>query len=324
MGFHSIRELHDGRSGGLSEGLERHYTRRFRVRTDSKLVGPIEVMFAPGIPRLYSPYQSFGTGEFDTFAICRDIKPVQDDGDWTLWHVDCEYDTRGGNPQGQPGDPGQPGSGGGSGASGDPTLEPPTVEWGVQTREVPLSKDIGDPDSPFPSLQTPRALLNSAGQPFDPVPTIELCHLSLTVERNEVAFDQIKARKYKNVVNKDVFLNYAAGIWLLKHITGREVYKGAHKYARVRYEFWLAPTLDPTDHWDNLDILDAGLCRKGAAGGPPIPIIVNGHPITQPALLSSAGAPLTPAELIDPEIGPQYLRFKRYRREPFAPLNIDI
>lgn len=329
MAFQEVKELHEGRSGGLREGLERQYVRKFRVRTDTKLVGPIEVTFAPGIPRLYDPYQSFGTGEFDTFALCRDIDPQQDEGDWTLWYVTCRYDTSGGTPYGQPSSPGQPGSGGGSGAAGDPTLEPPTVEWGVQTREVAFMEDLGNPDEDInPDYLIPRALLNSAGQPFDPVPTIEMCHLTLTIERNEAAFDQLKARKYKNVVNKDAWgvegQNYAAGLWLLKHITGRAVYKGAFKYARVRYEFWLAPTVDEKDHWDNLDLLDQGLCRKGETGGPPRPIIVNGHPITQPALLDGVGVPLTPAQIADPAVGPQFLRFKRYRREPFAPLNITL
>ena len=123
MGFRSVCELHDGRTGGLSEGLERRYTRRFRVRTDSKAVGPIDVMFAPGVPRLYDPYQSYGTNEFDSFALCRRVTPTQDADDWFTWVVECEYDTTGGNPQGQPENPGQPGSGGGSGAAGDPTLE---------------------------------------------------------------------------------------------------------------------------------------------------------------------------------------------------------
>lgn len=324
MGFRSVCELHDGRTGGLSEGLERRYTRRFRVRTDSKAVGPIEVMFAPGVPRLYDSYQSYGTGEFDSFALCRRVTPTQDADDWFTWVVECEYDTTGGTPQGQPENPGQPGSGGGSGASGDPTLEPPTVEWGAQSREVAFMEDLGDPDAHEASEEFyPRTLLNSAGQPFDPVPTIEVSHLTLTVERNEAEFDQLKARKYKGVVNKDVFLGYAAGLWFLKHITGRVVYKGAYQYARVRYEFWLAPTVDEKDHWDNLDLLDQGLCRKGNDNGPPIPIMVNGHPISQPALLKN-GFPLPPPQIINPDIGPQFLRFKRYRRVPFAPLKITI
>ena len=36
------------------------------------------------------------------------------------------------------------------------------------------------------------------------------------------------------------------------------------------------------------------------------------------------GAPLTRAQIRNPNVGPQYLRFKRYRREPFAPLKITI
>ena len=323
MGFRSVCELHDGRTGGLSEGLERRYTRRFRVRTDSKSVGPIEVMFAPGVPRLYDPYQSYGTNEFDSFALCRRVTPTQDADDWFTWVVECEYDTTGGNPQGQPENPGQPGTGGGSGAAGDPTLEPQTVEWGTQSREVALIEDLGDPDSNDPIIKNPRPILNSAGQPFDPVPTIEQAHLTLTIERNEVEFDVGKATKYRNVVNKDMWLDRIPGRWLCRQITGRVVYKGAYQYARVRYEFWLSPTIRARDFWDNLELLDQGLCRLDADGERPVPIIRNGHPISQPALLKD-GAPLTRAQIRNPNVGPQYLRFKRYRREPFAPLKITI
>lgn len=322
MAIRSVTELFDGRDGTLSTGLERRYVRKFRVRTDSKYDGPVEIMFAAGIPRLYDAYRSFGTSEVDAFALCTRVSPTQDSNDWSTWVVECEYSTDVGL-GGPPDDPGQPGAGGGSGSSGDPTLDPPVIEWGSQTREVALPLDLGDPDAADPVLQKPRPFLNSAGQPFDPPPTIEVSHLTLTVERNEPTFNASRALRYRNTVNADLWQDRLPGRWWCRQITGHIVFKGPYRYARVRYEFWLSPSPLKKDLWDNLLLLDQGLCRLGPDGKNPVPIERNGHPISQPVLLKG-GLPLSKDDILNPAIGPQYLTFKRYRREPFAPLNITI
>lgn len=335
MAIREVKELFAGRSGGLEEGLERRYTRKFRVRTTDKHDGPIEVTFAPGIPRLYEGYASYSTAEVDPWALCRRIDPQQDEDDWTTWTVTCEYDTRSpnGDGAGQPENPGQPGPGGGRGAAGNPELELPTVEWGVQTREVAVQRPLFIPVADHQKLvaaglavandfDVGRRLTTSALQPFDPPPTVEKSFKTLTVERNEAKFPLTLSRQYEGAFNLDAFLTYAAGRWLCKSITGREVYKGPFRYARVRYEFWLQHQDDIG--WQYIELLDAGTMRLGA-GGVPVPIIppIGGHPVSTPQLLKD-GQPLTAAEIADPDIGPQFLRFFVRPYKPFAPLKINV
>ncbi|MBN9521059.1 hypothetical protein J0H58_21500 [bacterium] len=264
--------------------------------------------------------RTFGSNEFDSFALCRRITPTQEDGTWDSWIVAAEYETNSGSPYSPPTNVGQPGAGGGSGAAGDPSLEPQTEEWGTQTREVPLVRDLGDPDATDPAETIPRPILNSAGQPFDPVPTNEDGWTTLTIERNEATVNSGRLAHFRFAVNKDVFLGKPPGRWILRPITARKVYKGAFGYYRFRYEFWLAGENDPD--WDDLELLDQGLCMKGP-GGVPTPIIRGGQPVSQPVLLKD-GIPLTPAQLADPKVGAQFLKYKRRKRRPFAPLNIEL
>ncbi|MFO0798987.1 MAG: hypothetical protein U0804_16080 [Gemmataceae bacterium] len=320
MGILSVEELHDGRDGSLSEGMERTYTRRFRVRTDTKLVGPLEVVFAPGIPRIGEAYRSFRTNEVDSLSLCRRVAPSQDPGDWFTWLVDAQYDTRGGDPRSIPDNPGQPGSGGGSGQAGDPSLDPPVITYDTQDRDRVLVKDLGDPDSVVVANRTPRPILNSANQPFDPVPTIEDGYTVVTFERNEPALNRGRLNRFRYATNKDAWNGEQPGRWLCRPITASRVFKGGLEFYRFRYTFWLAGEDDPD--WDDLELLDQGLCRLGN-DNEPVPIMRNGHPVSSPVMLNG-GLPLSAADLANPAVGPQYLRFKRRKRVPFAPLNITF
>lgn len=246
MAFTHIQELFAGRHGSFKDGSEREWVRRFRVRTTSKMVGPIEVMFAPGIPRLYDSYFSFGSTEVDVLALCRSITPTQDEDDWQVWIVECEYSTASrasGQPPAGGGDPSQ----GGANPADNPEVEQPVVEYGSHIRQVAFSEDIDG-----------EAVFNSAGQPFDPVPTIEDGWDTLTVERNELEYDRSDMADYAFKVNLGFFLGEAPGTVLCRPITARQAYKGGLKFWRVRYEFHFANEQMEFD-W-KLRLLDQGLC----------------------------------------------------------------
>lgn len=323
MGFRWVTELFDGRDGGLRDGLQRNYTRRFQVMTDDKRVGPLEVIFAPGIPRLYSSYLSFDTNEIDFFAICRSVVPVQDADDWQLWSVTCEYDTQSssefGNVAGQPGTIGQPGAGGGSGAAGDPTQEPPAYEWTSETKEVALVVDIeGDP------------ILNSVGLPFDPPPTTPIAWPVLRYSRNELTYDRDEKAQYFYKTNTTEFLGAGPGKVLCKPITGSSRYIGPYRFFRVNYEFHFAKEIhEPDDLPQMMGVLDwklwllnAGLSKLGDDGEPEIIMDKFGSPISTPQPLDVNGLPLSKANI--ETLGAIFFDFTIYKSIDLNTLNIVL
>lgn len=333
MSVWKVREIFKGRKGGLSEGVERKYTRVFQVFTNSKLDGPIEAIFASdgteSIPELYSSYADFG-GSTDILAICRSIDPVQDDDDWTIWTVTCEYSTESprGDQAGQlsPGNsPGDPRTGGG--ATGDPTLEPPREEWSSWWREVAQEYEAPETDA---DVADQRPILNSAHTRFDPMPTRELSGDVLIIERNESVgqYNPFLNSLYRNHVNEDDFVwTDDWNEWLCKAITASKVWKGNYQYYRVRYEFHhcgfeMANMRDNDGGficWDH-GLLDAGF--EKVLDGKRQPIRAQGDIVPSPWPLDGTGLPLTEAEI---EAGDRVtLGFRKYSRVSFTPLNIIL
>lgn len=333
-----VREKYTGRTGTFGDGLTRSWTRVFQVRTASKLVGPLEVMFAVDpntgerIPLLYASYFSYRFTETDLLSLCRKITPTQDDEDFQLWTVVCEYSTESprGADAGKPDDPGNPGGNGGSGggASGDPTLEPPSWEWSSWSREEAhrLAFKVSNNVVLFDlGAQVP---MNAARQPFDPE-TREIGGRTLVYERNEASFDAERMDAWNFVVNKDRFLwDGDERTWLCKPITARLQYKGALAYYRVRYEFWHDGRLGVDGEvvgWDHY-FLNMGTVSLDVAGtlGKQKPVVRKGQVIGEPVPLDRDGLQLSDADMQDPKKWPNYRQYTKFDQFPFAPLNIVI
>lgn len=119
-------------------------TRKFRVKTNSALDGPIEVANAIGIPRMFQLY-TFGA-EFHPWCRVRSIDPERNGSSPYDWIVVVRYETpeiksgargEGGNQSGDSGD------GGGTQNETDqqfqqPELALPEVEMYSETKEVPI------------------------------------------------------------------------------------------------------------------------------------------------------------------------------------------
>jgi len=317
-----VKEVHKGRDGSLKEGMQRTYTRHFDVYMTSRLDGQLEAIFAvdpftgESVPRLYASYFSFGTSEFDLFAVCRSITATQDDDDWQVWHVACEYGTTNADLSGHP----ETGDGSGfnpkeGGAGDNLDLEPASVEWGYWTREeVQRVEARAEYD----------AILNSAKQPFDPLPTREVGGLVLTYERNELTFDAWAMTAYAFTVNSEDFLEEGDfRQWLCKPVTARKVWKGNFSYYRVRYEFHHTDATAKDGvvpiGWDHY-LLDCGWMQLNAAGKP-VPIVNVGQTAASVPLLDGAGKVLDPPITTDKI---KYLSYAKYRERSFAPLKIVI
>jgi len=323
MAVWKVTETHAGRKGGLKEGMERDYTRVFRVFTNSKLDGVIEAMFAvdPGtgeaIPAIYSPYVSYLNEESDIFALCRSITPVQDDDDWTVWLVTCEYSTKSitgddrmGQPEGGSGAGGNPGTG--SGSSNDPSLEPPVQEWGEWHREEAQTRDASNDQTVIATVPV--------GEPFDPPPTREIGGTVLILERNELTYDVREKNSFRFTLNEGDFVwEGDAEKWLCKPITARRQYKGPFKYWRVRYEFWHC---GDAETWDHV-LLNAGYLEMGDDGVTPRPIVFGTAPPSKPwPIFMSNGAALDPIDVANNLA--EYVNYRKYKRLPWNRLSIVV
>lgn len=308
----SVVELFEDRSGQIFEATSgnRNYVRKFRVMVNDNRVGPLTVSKAPGIPLPFSPYMT--ETEFDLLALLTGIQAAPEHADdWQSWIVTCTYSTE--MPTNGPGDFNSPDNQ--SGDQNNPEHEPPDIDWDWDTEHRALSKDLDG-----------KPIVNSAGQPFTPVPTFEVAPNILNFARNELFFDRSKSSKYSFVTNKDVFLGAPPGTVLCYPPKAKRVFKGKSAYWRVTYKFKFGRQLDDKGTLETIQpvLLDQGLCRlegnknlppqiikiagagvdaaaQGALGVidpdgkvrrrlmEPIPILKRGIPITQPVLLDGKG-----------------------------------
>src|SRR5262249_15878222 len=87
--------------------------------------------------------------------------------------------------------------------SAGPLFKRPDVRWGFANFQRPGIWTIDNPS---------RAIVNSAGEPFDPPVEIDDSRLVLTLVRNEPAFAPLTSLLYKDAINSDTFLGAAPGL----------------------------------------------------------------------------------------------------------------
>jgi hypothetical protein len=76
-------------------------------------------------------------------------------------------------------------------------MEPPEVSWDFAEVHRVMHNRMTIPTLDHPE---PYAIVNAAGQPFTPAPTYEVAYPILTITRNELQFDRIKASLYAYAV----------------------------------------------------------------------------------------------------------------------------
>lgn len=309
MGFRWCREMWEGRGGSFGDDMSRRWVRRFEVMTDDRTMGPLAVLFCPGLPAMFTPYQGPG-GEFDTLALLRKYDPRQDDDNPFKWWVDCEYSTapvsgnaQAGQPDGGAGDPGSGvAGGGGGGASLDPTLEPPEWSWDFEETQYAPPKDLDD-----------AAFVNSAGDPLDPPPTVPVGYRVLSYARNQATFDY-STGTYDYAVNNDVFQGYQPGSVLCLPPVAKRVLRGPLRYFRVSYKFKFAPSI--LGEFIPRRYLDQGF--NYLDGGVKFPILVNSFHPAREQLLDGAGGKLAAGA------APKFRGFRVYQWQAFTPLQIIL
>ena len=268
------------RSSTQTHLWQRTYTRQFRAVTNNATIGPLAVREALPV----SIGNSFvSRGDIDKGSFCQEITVTCTDTDGKQWDATATYGPYDAANQPQ-----------------NPTLRPLKITWSSTVREKVL---VADSDG--------NAVLNSAGDPFDPPVVVDEYYPVVTIGRAEMTNDPALNFKYRSAINSDVFLGADPGTVKCVPIEAELAFDqdiGWYYNKTYRFEF-------DQGGW-NKGSLDQGL--RSLAGGIVSPIFAKGVAITEPALLDGSGKAL-------PVSGaPVFLDFKRYASLPFAIFNITL
>lgn len=242
--FQSVDEMFDGREGVVYslDGVRNHI-RKHQVRVKApygKYLSANEVALCPGLPKPGSLWLVHGpNGEllgYDLLAmlIKQSARPKVE-GDWQLWEVTSEYST---NLTGfGPGGTRLPdGPNAAAAAANDPTQELANVEWDFETIREAEWRDING--WPF---QT------TALKPFASGLETEIDCPTLTVSRNEINFNFIKAALYARALNSKTFLGAPKGAVQLLPLRATQQNRGIFRYWRVTYKLRFRPPQKTSD-----------------------------------------------------------------------------
>lgn len=291
----TVVEIPDGTSSSQDQGWTRTYSRAFRVTTDNpyKRAGTARAAvmsaFSLSIGTHYKVFDSNGTTilEEDTGSFIQRITATYDgggDNDGLDWLVTVEYGPFDATTFGA-----------------NPIDHPLKISWGTAKFEKAVEKDING-----------VAIVNSAGDYFDPPPTIDDSRTILRITKNLATFDPTIAHDFKDSINSDTWHGYPPRTWKVEDITAELKFNAeCGWYEEVTFELALNPDL-----WKK-EILDQGL-RKLSGGSQANIKDTNGEDITSPMLLNGSGAPLAPLGT------PTYLLFQVYKERAFSGLGLDF
>lgn len=286
----------NNRSGSENDRLEREYSYTVVVRTTSKLDGVQAVKAATGVPRIGDVYID-ADGTVDTGARCKHRDVRQSDESPRLWEVECEFGTLSQDQTRQAENP----------------LERPTeIEVDHNEFTKPLTVDL-----------TGKAVVNSAGQPFDPESTqVDTSRALLRLTRNEGAFNFGLLSQYGNAVNSDVWFGFPAGSCKMKPIKGRLGHENNVSFWAVIYVVEVRP-----EGW-RVEPLDAGRCELISNKLRNIKDEIDGSYISDPVPLNGVGRQLKVAAttLIGTglPIGGSSFRVASLANFPAAPFTVKV
>ena len=165
------------------------------------------------IPKVYSPHNTQG----DMLVVDRSVElvtPYQNAGTHgQQWRVYVTFSDD------VPCDPDDP---------DDPIDDPQELSWSTSRFQRPVEKDRDD-----------KAILNGAGDPFEPAIEVDDAHDVLTVVRNEPFNDYTLsfARIYKNKINSAEFFGYPIGEAKCQDISATRQILGCDFFWRITYVF---------------------------------------------------------------------------------------
>ena len=193
-----------GSSTAQNSKGKRSYTRKFRLETDDKTDRAYDIGSHASLPVIGSVHPE------DANAYCTDIS-VTNSNPWKGWTVTATYSDERTLQQ----------SSSGNGPEDDEVL----ISWQSEGYEEVVTTDT----------VTGKAILNSAGDPYDEPPTRESTHLVASIQAN---FLSVPAwiLSYQNAVNSDAItiggLAIAAGLAKMSNLSigNRQIRNGTNYY----------------------------------------------------------------------------------------------
>lgn len=164
-------ETGEGRSGSNEKGIRR-YSRAFRLETTSQMDGPYAVGSDANLPVIGSLHPE------DMQAWCVSLR-VENSNPWKGWTVTAEYTSE-------------------REITEDPTAEPAAITWSSEQFQRPVIYD-----------NSGNAVVNSAGDPFDPPIMRDDSRPVITISKN-LAVVPVWIMTYQDAVNSDAF--YVDGV----------------------------------------------------------------------------------------------------------------
>ncbi len=293
-----VRPLKRGRTGTREAGAgKRTYTQTFIVGTDDPQDGSLTARTAidpNGGPVIPQPLTFYVAGnEFDLGAFVKSVEAHEIGETGMLWEVTVTADSEMPEP---PKD------------QENPLDRPPEVSWSFAQFQRVAEKDI-----------TGKAIVNSAGQAFDPPVQIDDSRPVCNIDRNEDAFDPTVIFQYKDAINSDALdiggLAVLPGQAKMSNISARRQFENSQFYWKVSYEIHIK-----SDGWA-LSILDQGLYKEGVNNKPTPCTDDAGNEVSVPVLLDGQGGQLALPPAPPGQTGaPVFLTFEVYTQLPFEAL----
>ena len=260
----------------------RTYTRVFRLKSDNKNDGAYTVGSNASLPTIGSTHPD------DSGAWCRRLR-VENTDPFAGWTVTAESSSE-------------------LELTTHPTLQPAEITWdSEQFQKVLIQDKDGD------------AVVNSAGDFFDPPPMIDDSRRVVTVKKNLTAVPTW-ILDYQDAVNSDLFsvdgVSIAVGTAKMQRVSvGIEETRNGTTFRPVTFTLHLQ-----RDGW-TVDILDAGFREIDPTDSTQrIAISLDdGTEPTQPALLDGSGAVLSnpsPTTAV-------FLTFNAYKQRAFSSLPLS-
>lgn len=296
MAILSVDEVFEGRSGKMDRMWARAYSRTWRVITDSPYDGAMAVRNAipVGIGAAYVVRDAGGSTileqDLQSFAleVAAAVEGTADDG--CSWLVTVQYGPYDANT-----------------FPANPIDHPLKISWGFAKYEKVVDETIPDPVT-----TKTKAIVNSAGDYFDPPPTMDDSRPVLRIVRNEQTYSPTLALSWKDTINTDVWNGFAARTVKCGEIPAELRWnQECGYYYEVTYEFEINPS-----GWKK-EVLDQGL-RKLVSGAQQAITDSKGQPVTSPVLLDGSGAPLASGA------DPVFLQFSIYNEAAFSGLNLTL
>jgi len=285
-----VKQKHVGVSGSYGGVTDETETIEYRVTTDDKTITRYDIMTSGLLPVKYQQHPQ------NPLMTVRDVTLDQDEAP-TVWTATVSYSSA---PYDKDDEEDED--------FDSPLDKPARIRWTTTQFTKPIFRDLNE-----------EAIVNSAGDYFDPPIEVDASRFSLVVEKN-LASVPSWVLTYSNAINNASFdvlgLTIPARTAKLSELAISEEQKEQEvEFYTVTFRLELANAEE--EDWV-VRVLDQGLheYEPTTSGYTKTPILIDGEPAKQPVLLNGNGVAIVNPEPTDAV----YLEYNVYREKDFSVL----